>query len=199
MNVKLYLGIVSLVPAVVAYYFYFRGIVRGTTKPHAFSWAIWGSLAGIGFVTQVSAHAGVGAWVTGLTSLASLTIFCFALRVGTVRSSPFDWSLLCLAALSLVLLLVVKDEVAALGLTLIALISGFVMNARKAYKKPQEENATAFGLNTLKFVPAIFALTHITFLTAAYPMVAAMGNAAITIIVWTRGGWATSRNADIHL
>jgi hypothetical protein len=186
MNLKLLFGILSIIPAVIAYFFYFRDMLRGKTKPHAFSWLIWGLLAGNGFLAQVSAHAGIGAWVTGLTAVASLTIFCFALKIGATKPTFFDWMLLGLALSGLLLLFVVKNEEVALGLTLLALAAGFAMNIRKAYRLPLEESAISFWLNALKFVPAIFALAHITFLTAGYPLTAALGNAAVALVVQLR-------------
>lgn len=183
MSLKLFFGVLSIIPAVIAYYFYFRDMFRGKTKPHAFSWLVWGLLAGNGFFAQVSAKAGIGAWATGLTSAASLAIFCFALRMGTTKPTKFDWALLSLALTGLLLLLVIKSPEIALCLTLFALVAGFAMTIRKAYKTPNEENALAFWLNTLKFVPAIFALASFTFLTVAYPLVAAVGNAAVAVVV----------------
>jgi hypothetical protein len=187
MSLKLFFGILSIIPAVIAYYLYFRDMFRGKTRPHAFSWLIWGTLAGNGFFAQVGAHAGIGAWATGLTSVASLTIAVFAFRIGATQPSRFDWTLLSSALAGLLLLFIVKNKEAALGITLLALVAGFAMNIRKAYRKPQEENAAAFWLNTLKFLPAIFALASFTFLTVAYPLVAAIGNAAVAIVVNVRG------------
>ena len=186
MSLKLFFGILSLIPAVIAYYFYFRDMFRGKTKPHAFSWLVWGLLAGNGFFAQVNAHGGIGAWATGLTSVASLAIFCFALRKDTTKPTRFDWVLLGFALMGLVLLLFVKNHEIALCLTLFALVAGFAMTIRKAYQKPDEENALAFWLNMLKFVPAIFALASFSFLTVAYPLVAAMGNATVAIVVSVR-------------
>ncbi len=188
MTIKIFLGVLSVAFAFVAYYFYFRDMLSGKTKPHAFSWLVWGLLAGTGFFAQVSAQAGIGAWATGLTSVVSLAIFVFALKIGATRPTPFDWMLLGVALVSLLLLFVARSEEVALLLTLSALVAGFAMNIRKAYRKPQEENARAFWLNTLKFVPAIFALAHFTFLTAAYPIVAALGNAAVALVVQARVG-----------
>ena len=186
MSIKLFFGILSIIPAVIAYYFYFGAMFARRTKPHAFSWLIWGFLTANGFFAQVSAHAGVGAWTTGLTSIASFTVFGFALKLGTTKATQSDKVLLTLALASLVLLLVVRNKEAALCLTLVALMAGFVMTIRKAYKKPREENATSFLLNTLKFVPAIAALSGFSFLTVAYPLVAACGNAAVVLVVYAR-------------
>ncbi len=185
-NAKLFFGILSIIPAVIAYYFYFRDMFRGNTKPHAFSWLVWGILAANGFFAQVSAHAGIGAWATGLTSLASLTIFLFAIRIGATNPTRFDWTLLSLALAGLLILLFVKSRDAALCITLSALVAGFIMNIRKAYKRPQEENERAFWLNALKFAPAICALASFSFLTVAYPLMAAMGNAAVALVVNVR-------------
>ena len=183
MNYKLFFGILSIIPAVIAYFLYFKKMLAGTTKPHAFSWLIWGLLAANGFFAQVSAHAGVGAWATGLTSLASLAIFGFALRLGTTKASRPDKALLALALLSLSMLLVINNKGVALCLTLFALAAGFAMTIAKAYKRPHEESATAFWLNTVKFVPAIAALSSFSFLTVAYPLVATLGNASVACVV----------------
>lgn len=94
-------------------------------------------------------------------------IFLFSLRIGATQPTRFNWSLLSLAMIGL--LLVIKNKEAALSITLFALTAGFAMNIHKAYKKPKEENAAAFWLNALKFLPAIFALASFSFLTVATP------------------------------
>lgn len=186
MTIKLFFGILSIIPAAFAYYFYFRDMFAGKTKPHAFSWLVWGILSGNGFFAQVSAHAGIGAWTTGLTSVVSLTIFGFAIYKGNTQPTKFDKIMLLLALMSLALLFVVNNKNIALLLTLIALTTGFAMTIRKTYIKPSEENGRAFLLNALKFLPAILALSSFSFLTVAYPLVAGLGNAAVALVVYVR-------------
>ncbi len=188
MNIKLLLGILSLVPAVIAYYLYFKAMFANKIKPQAFSWLVWGLLAGNGFFAQIHAHGGIGTWATGLTSAASLTIFCFASYRGVTKATSFDWTLLVLALTSLVLLIFISNKNIALGLTMIALTAGFAMTMRKSYNRPSEESATAFLLNTIKFIPAIFALNYFSFLTLAYPLVAALGNASVASMLYLRRG-----------
>ncbi|HSW65711.1 MAG TPA: hypothetical protein VLI54_01050 [Bacillota bacterium] len=38
MSLKLFLGVLSLLPAAIAYFLYFRAMFSGKIKPHAFSW-----------------------------------------------------------------------------------------------------------------------------------------------------------------
>jgi len=79
---KTALGIIATVMAFVSYIPYIRNMLSGKTKPHAFSWLVWGTLTAIAFVGQVSKGAGPGAWVTGFTACVSFFIFVTALRTG---------------------------------------------------------------------------------------------------------------------
>jgi hypothetical protein len=188
--VKIAFGVLSLIPAAIAYTLYFKGMLSGKIKPHAFSWLIWGLLAGNGFIAQVSADAGIGAWATGVTSIACLTIFGIAIFRGDTKVLRLDWTLLALALVSFGLLFLIEDKTLSLCVTLFATLLGFSMTWRKAWRLPHEEAALAFGLNAIKFLPAIFALQTYSFLTVAYPLVAGTANALVVIIVLLR-----SRNA----
>jgi hypothetical protein len=194
-DIQLAFGIASVIPAVVAYTLYFRGMFAGKTKPHAFSWLIWGLLAGNGFIAQVSANAGIGAWATGLTSAACLLIFGVAIFRGDTRLVRLDWILLGLALCSFGLLFIIEDKTAALCVTLFATLLGFTMTLKKAWAKPHEEAALSFALNAIKFLPAIFALSSMSFLTVAYPLTAGLANAAVVAVVLIRTRLLRSRSA----
>lgn len=186
MSIKLIFGLLSLVPAAIAYTVYFKGLLAGAIKPHAFSWLIWGLLAGNGFIAQVAAHAGIGAWATGVTSVACLTIFCIALHKGDTKLTRLDWILLVLALCSFALLFVIDDKTVSLCITLFATLIGFTMTWRKTWRAPHQESMSAFGLNTIKFLPAIFALQTYSFLTVAYPLTAGLANGAVVAIILLR-------------
>ena len=55
-----FLGFAATVIALISYVPYFRDIFVEKTKPHAFTWFIWGVLTVIAFVGQMSGHAGPG-------------------------------------------------------------------------------------------------------------------------------------------
>jgi len=187
---KIAFGILSLIPAAIAYALYFKGMFSGKIKPHAFSWLIWGLLAGNGFIAQVSAGAGIGSWATGVTSAACLVIFGIAVVRGDTKLLRLDWILLLLALVSFGLLFFIEDKTLSLCVTLFATLLGFTMTWRKAWRLPHEEATLSFGLNAFKFLPAIFALQTYSFLTIAYPLTAGLANAAVVAIVLLR-----SRNA----
>jgi hypothetical protein len=186
MSYKLICGLLSLVPAAFAYYYYVRDVMASTTKPETFSWLIWGILAMNGFLGQISAHAGFGAWITGITALASLTVFCLAIYKGDSHPGLLDWTLLTMSLVGLVSIFLNHNKAFGLIITIGALIAGFVMTMRKAYRRPQEETAKSFFLNGVKFIPSIPALSVFSFATLAYPSVALVGNFCIAYLVWYR-------------
>jgi hypothetical protein len=186
MQYKLLFALLSLIPALFAYYYYFRDVLKGKTKPQTFSWLIWGILALNGFIGQLNAHAGFGAWITGLTATASLTVFCLALYKGDSHPTLFDWVLLVLSIIGFALLFIISNKKIALVITICALVAGFAITIRKAYNRPKEETAKSFLLNGIKFIPAIPALSTFNLLTLGYPSVALIGNFLVAGIIYYR-------------
>src|SRR4051794_28271628 len=75
-------GLIAMVLNVIALAPYMRDTMRGTTRPHAYSWLIWFALNGIPFVAQLTEGAGLGAWVAGVNSVLSGAVFLLAIRQG---------------------------------------------------------------------------------------------------------------------
>lgn len=133
---------------------------------------------------QVKRHA--ASWLTGAACLAIFGIAIFMTR-GTDRGlTRLDWILLSIALISFAMLFVIDDKTVSLCLTLFATLVGFSLTLRKAWYKPREEDPTAFGLNAIKFLPAIFALSTFSFLTVAYPLTAGLANAAVGAVILLR-------------
>ena len=58
-------GLLSLVLSVVSYVPYVRSIFVANTKPHAFTWLVWGTVMAIAFFAQLSDKAGAGSGQPG--------------------------------------------------------------------------------------------------------------------------------------
>ena len=166
---KTALGLIATAMALVSYIPYFRNIFAGRTKPHAFSWLVWGTLTAIAFVGQVSEGAGPGAWVTGFTAFISFFIFVAALRQGEKNIALSDWLSLAGAGIALVLWWVTSGPLLAVILITLIDALGFYPTFRKSYHKPHEETALTFAISGLKFVVAIIALENLTVVTWLYP------------------------------
>lgn len=186
MEYKNVLGLISGAMALLAYWIYLKDVFANKTIPHTFSWLIWGLLATTAYFGQVTGKAGAGGWVTGLTALGCLLIFVVAIFKGKKEIRTIDKILLAIASLSIVLLVAVKDARISTTLAILALVIGSFLTMKKAYYKPSQETAKTFALNSIKFIPSIFALSSYSYLTVAYPVSALITNAAIVGVIVMR-------------
>ncbi len=183
---KTALGIIATVMAFVSYIPYIRNMLSGKTKPHAFSWLVWGTLTAIAFVGQVSEGAGPGAWVTGFTACVSFFIFVTALRTGEKDIAKSDWLSLVGASIAMLLWWATSDPLIAVILITLIDALGFFPTFRKSYHKPYEETAITFAISGLKFVIAIIALENLTPTTWLYPASLVLMNGIFVVMLLIR-------------
>ena len=166
---KIALTVLTIVAGFTGYVLYFRNILAGKTKPHAFSWFVWALIAGIAFAAQVFGKGGFGALVMGFTALSCIVITILALYKGKRDFPLFDWLCLISAFAAIGLWLYTKNPVSSIMLITITEVFAFMPTFRKGYFKPHEETATTFGLSGLTFFLSLFALDRFTVTTALYP------------------------------
>jgi hypothetical protein len=180
-------GWISLFVAVVGYGPYVRGMYLGTTRPHAFSWFIWGLLTAIAFFAQKTGGAGPGAWATGLTAIVAFGISAFAIFRGEKQIARSDWGTF-LAALSILPIWAMTDD-PLLAVWLVTFIDalGFYPTFRKSWHHPHDELVLTYNLSTLKFILALLALQNFSLTTALYPAsLVVMNGAFVGMVLWRR-------------
>lgn len=174
---KALLGVIAIVISVFGYVPYFRDIISDKTKPHAFSWLVWGVLNAIAFAGQVHGKGGAGTWAVGVTAVVLFAIFILSLIKGEKNIKLFDWFCLGGAALSLVLWAITNQPLVSIALITIIDAFGFLPTVRKAYKKPRQETLITYEINTVKYVLVVLALQNYTLLTTLFPFAVAIMNA----------------------
>ena len=95
-------AVIAIAITFIAFYPYIRSILQGKTKPHVFSWVIWGATTFVVFLAQLSEGGGVGAWPIGISG--SITIFIAVLayiKRSDVTITRVDWWFFVAALLSL--------------------------------------------------------------------------------------------------
>jgi hypothetical protein len=154
---------------------YIRSILQGKTRPHVFSWIIWGVTTFIVFLAQLADSGGVGAWPIGISGLITIFVAMLAyMKRGDATINLIDWAFLVAAFASLPLWYLSSSPfVAVLILTLVDLM-GFGPTYRKAYFAPYEEQLLFFWLMMLRNVIAFLALEQFTPATITFPLVIAL-------------------------
>jgi hypothetical protein len=177
MQYKPVLGVIALIVAFVSYVPYIRNIFAGKTKPHAFSWLVWGILNGIAFAGQLHDKGGAGAWSVGLTAAVMFFIFSVSLKRGEKDIRPFDWFCLISALLSLIPWLLTNDPLASVILITVIDAFGFLPTVRKSYRKPHQETLVTFTLSIVKYSLVVIALQKYTVVTVLFPLSLVIMNA----------------------
>jgi len=189
-TLKTVLGIIAIGLGLLSYIPYIISIHKGDTKPHAFSWFIWGVLMCIGYAAQAYDGGGAGAWVTGLSGVISLYIAVLAWKVkrdNTITKS--DWVMFVLTLSAIPLWLITKNPLWSVILISVIDLAGFYPTFRKAYMLPHEEYTPSYNIGTAKHLTSIIALQNYSFVTVFYPAILAAANLIFVLWVYYRR-WA---------
>jgi len=173
-SLRVFMGAAAAIIGVVQYIPYIYDIERGTTKPHAISWFIWGLPTAIIWIAQVQAGAEEGAWTTAITTIVCTIIFFLALKRGERKTAMIDWVSLVIALGSVALWSVTDNPFYAVFLATLGDVIGFIPTVRKSFSKPWDETMSTYILGGLKWTISIGALAVLTPITVMYPLALAI-------------------------
>ena len=166
----------------VLFFPYIRSIRRGETKPHVFSWFIWGLGTLIVFCAQLAGHGGIGAWPIGVSGLITSYIALLAyLKRSDSSITRTDWAFLLTALSALPFWFVTSDPLWTVVILTTADLVGFGPTFRAAYRRPHDERIWFFALAAARNLLVILALEHYSLTTALFP--AAVGLACMVLAV----------------
>ena len=164
------LSAAAIVLTFALFFPYIRSINRGETKPHVFSWVIWGLGTLIVFFAQLAGRGGLGAWVIGVSGLITsyIALLAYFKRGDTVITAT-DWAFFGAALCALPCWFFTSDPLWAVIMLTIVDIIGFGPTIRKAYVCPHEESVAFFALCSVRNLLVILALEHYSLTTVLFP------------------------------
>ncbi|MBK9132072.1 MAG: hypothetical protein IPM20_10630 [Gammaproteobacteria bacterium] len=181
MSVKELLSVVAVVLTLAAFLPYIRSILKHESKPHVFSWVIWGSTTFIVFLAQREGGGGVGAWPIGISGVITLLIALLAWsRKSDISISRLDWLFFTLALWALPLWYATADPLWAVAILTLVDVLGFGPTVRKVYHFPWSESLVFFGLFAARNLIVILALENYSLTTVLFPAV--IGAACVLLI-----------------
>jgi hypothetical protein len=185
-EIKNIIGILAISLTFFGYIPYIRDTIKGKTRPHLYSWFLWATISAIAFALQVSAGAGIGAFVTLAAVIVTYIIFFLGLRNGKKDITLFDTIFLILTLISLVIWLFAKQPVTSIILLTTTEVLIFVPTLRKSWHSPRSETLSSYIMNTVRFTLAIFSLQHYSLVTTLYPLVWLLGNGLLSLVLIIR-------------
>lgn len=192
MPYKQLLSAVAISLTFIAFFPYIRSIIRGTIKPHVFSWVIWGTTTFVVFLAQLEGHGGAGAWPIGVSG--SITIFIALLafmKRADILITKTDWLFFVSALSSLPFWYFTSNPLWAVVILTTVDVLGFGPTVRKAYEFPHSESLLFFALFTARNFIAIMALENYSVTTVLFPAVVAVICVLLMVmVVYRRRGTA---------
>jgi len=185
-DVKVILGATSVVACLAQYIPYIRNVIKGRTRPHIFSWFIWGLPAGIVFAAQLLNGGGAGSWVTGLTAFLCTVVFLLSLFYGDRDIALLDWISFALALAAIGLWIITDSPLWSVILVTVSDVLGFVPTVRKSIVKPYEETLSSYLIGGLKWVLSMFALGAFSWTVWLYPLAMIAANWAGAVVIFVR-------------
>jgi hypothetical protein len=174
-NLKEYFGIISIILTFMAYTPYIRSIFIGKTKPHVFTWIIWGLTTFIVFLAQLTDNGGAGAWATGVSSIVIIFIVLLTyFKKLAINITKSDWIFFFLALSAIPFWHLTNNPLWTIAILSCIDTIGFFPTIRKAYIKPFEENLILYSLLVIRNVTSIIALEYYSLITLLFPSTVAV-------------------------
>ncbi len=180
------IGVVAAVLAFVAYAPYFRDILNGKTKPHVYSWFIWGLTSVLIFALQLTNGGGAGSYTTGTVAVISFSVCIFSLKHGTKYVTFADTLFFIAALVAAGFWLIANQPTLSMIFLVTTDMLGMAPSIRKSWNRPGEETISMWSLNSFRHALSILALQKYSLLTLLNPVCWAITNAGFGIMLVIR-------------
>jgi hypothetical protein len=179
------LSAIAILLTFLAFLPYIHSIMIGATRPHVFSWIIWGITTSIVFFAQLNAKGGVGAWPIGISGVVTLSIAVLAYtKRSEISIKRIDWIFFFLALSSLPLWALSSNPLWAILILTIVDLLGFCPTIIKVLKNPNSESIVFYGLFLVRNIIVILALESYSVTTIMFPLVISIACGILISIIY---------------
>ena len=166
---------------------YIHSIIQNKTKPHVFSWIIWGTTTFIVFLAQLADQGGLGAWPIGVSGIISLCVAVLAyLKKADNSITKIDWLFFTVAMLAIPFWYLTSNPLWAVIILTIIDVIGFGPTIRKAFHKPHEEQRMFYMIFVIRNIFVLIALENYSLTTTLFPITTAIASFLLVAIVTYR-------------
>jgi hypothetical protein len=180
------LGLLAVIFSVVAGSRYIWDVFEKRTKPHVFSWLVWGLFGAIVFFAQRSDAAGPGSWALGVSTVICFLIALLAVRWGEKTITKSDVVSFIAALFAIALWCFTGSPLWSVMLAALIDTLGYYPTFRKSWLKPNEETAFLYSMDALMFLISLGALETYSLINVTYPLTIAVVNIVFVTMLFLR-------------
>lgn len=174
---------------------YIASILKGRTRPHSFSWFIWGVISTIGFAAQYAEDTGPACWVRGFGAATCFLLVVMGWFKGERDIRRADLVTLIVALLAIPLWVATKTPLWSVILVCLIDTIGYFPTIRKSWHKPRQETYVGYILSCLAAFFSLLAIENYTPVTWLYPVVLVISNGSMAVFLLARRAMTSSNQA----
>lgn len=165
---------------------YCRGIWRGDTRPHPFTWGVWSAIGVTGLASNLAAGGGSVVIMLAVVTITQASIFFLSLK-RPPEDIPVHWSAWAICLGGLVLWLVAHQPLyAAIGVVLADGVAAWP-TIQNAWRNPDCEPPAIWLIDGLALAIGVLSVETFSLAALLYPVYLAIGCMTIGVVALARG------------
>lgn len=179
-------AIVAALLAVVGNVPYIIQVLKGTVKPHPYTWLVGTVVSCIIVFGQIAKGAGIGALPTAASEVFTLIIFLLSLRYGFKGIRRVDTIFLAVALFGIIPWLLTRDPTLSVIIAVTIDLIAFGPTIRKTWIRPKTEAPILYGMNVARHALALVSLEAYNIATTLHSIAMIAVNTVMTGIILRR-------------
>ncbi len=179
----IFLAVVASLLAVVGNVPYLRDMVRGTVRPHPYTWLVGSIVSATVLFGMLEKGAGIGALPIAVSELFTILIFLFSFKYGFTGITKSDAAFLCIALAGLVPWVLTNDPTLSIAIAVGVDLVSFAPTVRKSWAHPSTESRALYGSNVLRHMLILASLQTYNLATTLHSIAMIMLNTGMVGIL----------------
>jgi hypothetical protein len=177
------LAIVATLMALAGNIPYLIDVVRGTVRPHPYTWFVWSIVSCVTFFGGLVKGAGWGALPTGAAEIFTIIIFLFSLKYGFKYIEKRDTYFLLIALGGLIPWALTNDPTLSIIIVVTIDVIAFIPTLRKTSRHPHSETPTLYSMNVARHILTLFSLSTYNIATTLHSTAMIFTNSYMTYLI----------------
>lgn len=186
MNLKLILAIIASVLTIIGFVPYLKDIFARKTKPHLYTWLIWGITQTTATVALIYGGGKFGSVALIIGAILVLFTFLLSFKYGTKNITLSDKIILLLALIAILIWWQLKNPLLALFMVSAIDGIGYIPTIRKSFVDPWSETISFWAMMALSDLLVIASNDQYNFLTTTYIVTLFTANIIIISVCFFR-------------
>lgn len=192
------LAIIAALMAVMGNIPYLIDVVRGTVRPHPYTWFVWSIVSCVTFFGGLVKGAGWGALPTGIAELFTIIIFLFSLKNGFKYIEKRDTYFLVAALLGLIPWALTHDPTLSVIIVVTIDVIAFIPTLRKTSRHPHSETPVLYTMNVTRHTLTLLSLSSYNIATTLHSVAMIITNSWMTYLIVKKPTQKTARVSHAH-